>query len=98
MASFYDVVKRIAREQMEASQPATVMYGTVTKTSPLEVIVEQRFTIGADFLVVPEHMTPYSVMVGSQIIEIRRGFSAGDRLVLLRSPGGLEYVVLGRLP
>lgn len=97
MASLNDVIKRIAREQMEAAQPAAVMYGTVTSTNPLEVNVDQRLPLSADFLVVPEHMTAYSVTVGSQTIEIRRGLAQGDRVILLRSPGGREYVVLGRL-
>ena len=98
MASLNDVIKRIAREQMEAAQPAAVMYGTVTSTNPLEVNVDQRLPLSADFLVVPEHMTAYSVTVCSQTIEIRRGLEAGDRVILLRCPGGREYVIVGRLP
>nr|WP_240353123.1 DUF2577 family protein [Cohnella algarum] len=63
------------------------MYGVVTQTSPLEVTVDQRLPLSADFLIVPEHMTAYSVTVDGQTVEIRRGIEEGDRLVLLRSMG-----------
>lgn len=77
------IIKRAAKEQAESAQPVAVLYGTVTGHAPLEVNVEQRFTLSADFIVVPEH-------VGD-------GLQAGDRVVLLRVAGGRQYIVLGRL-
>jgi hypothetical protein len=96
--SLIDTIKRIVNDQVHAMQPAAVMYGVVTKENPLEVNVDQRLPLTADFLILPEHMTAYSVTVGVQTIEIRRGLELGDRVILLRSAGGRDYVVLGRLP
>jgi hypothetical protein len=76
------IIKRAAREQVESTQPVAVLYGKVLSADPLEVNVEQRFTLTADFIVVPEH-------VGIVL--------TGDRVILLRVAGGRQYIVLGRL-
>lgn len=46
---------------MEANNPVSIMFGEVSKINPLEVNVDQRFTIDADFLIVPESLTRYEV-------------------------------------
>lgn len=50
-------IKRAALAAWEASGPVAVQFGTVVRDDPLEVYVDQRFTIDADFLVVPESLT-----------------------------------------
>jgi hypothetical protein len=54
-----DIVKQAGMQAYEASNPVAVMFGTVTKTNPLEVNVDQRFTLTEDFLVVTERVTEY---------------------------------------
>jgi len=77
------IIKRAAKEQAESAQPVAVLYGTVTSGDPLEVNVEQRFALSAEFLVVPEH-------VGAAL-------APGERLILLRVAGGRQFIVLGRV-
>jgi len=96
--SLNDMVKQIVSNQVHAMQPVAVMYGLVTNTNPLEVNVDQRLPLTADFLVVPEHLTPHNVTAGMQELVIRRGLELGDRLILIRAAGGNEYVIVGRLP
>jgi hypothetical protein len=38
-----------------------IMFGEVTRIDPLEVTVDQRFAIDADFLIVPENLTRYEI-------------------------------------
>jgi hypothetical protein len=95
--SLVQVIKRAAKEQSDAAQPVAVMYGVVTQDNPLEVSVDQRFTLPADFLVVPEHMTAYSLTIEGQEYEIRRGLEAGDKILLLRTAGGSQLIIVGRL-
>jgi hypothetical protein len=95
--SLNSLVKRIVKDYLYSAQLADTAYGTVKSSNPLEVTVDQRFTLPVDFLVVPEHMTAYSITVGGQKFEIRRGLEAGDRVVLVRSSGGGKYVIVGRL-
>lgn len=87
------------------------MFGTVTKAYPLEVNVDQRFTIDADFLIVPESLTPYEISLQhnhttdtgttgdalTQPVVIRRGLQVGDKVVLLRMQGGQKYLILDRV-
>lgn len=54
--SLLDLVKQAGVGAVEASNPMAVLFGTVTKANPLEVNVDQRFTLTGDFLVVPESL------------------------------------------
>lgn len=56
-----NAIRQAALSAMEAGNPVVVMFGTVTKDNPLEVNVDQRFTLDADFLIVPESLTRYEV-------------------------------------
>lgn len=91
-----NTIKQAAMEAIEASKPVAVMTGTVTKTSPLEVNVDQRFTLDADFLIVPESLTRYTLMIGSTEYVVRSGLQAGDRVILLRVQGGQKYLVVDK--
>lgn len=97
MASINDAVKQIVKRSLEAQQLTTTLFGNVTLADPLEVTIDQRFTLSADFLVVPEHLQELRLTIGETEYEIRRGLHVGDKLILVRSEGGLQYVVAGRL-
>lgn len=56
-----DLIRQASIGAVEASSPVAVLLGTVTKADPLEVNVEQRFTLTRDFLIVPESLTEYEV-------------------------------------
>lgn len=91
------LIKQASMGAYNASNPVAVMFGTVTKTNPLEVNVEQRFTLTRDFLVLTERLTEYRTTVDGNEIIIRRGLQAGDKVLLLRIQGGQQYVVLDRV-
>lgn len=97
IAELANLIKRAGVGAVEAGSPVTVLYGSVINISPLEVNVDQRFTLDEDFLIVPEHLTPYSIVIGTQTVVIRRGFEVGDTLILLRVQGGEQYVILDRV-
>jgi len=97
MSSMNDLIKRVTKGYLESLKLADVQYGTVTRTNPLEVTVEQRLALTEDFLVVPEHMTSYTIPLGDQQVIIRRGLETDDKVVLVRENGGLNYVIVGRL-
>lgn len=56
-----NTIKQAATEAVEAGKPVNILFGEVTNSDPLEVNVDQRFTIDADFLIVPESLTRYEV-------------------------------------
>jgi hypothetical protein len=106
-----DQIKRAAIAAIESSNPVAVMYGTVTNISPLEVNVDQRFTIDADFLLVPESLTRYEIdlkhnhqYTGGTTedalldkIVIRKGLAEGDKVVLIRVQGGQQFLILDKV-
>jgi len=105
------VVKQAAMDAIAASNPVTLIFGEVIKADPLEVNVDQRFTLTADFLIVPESLMKYEIdarydhsynegTTGSGLQDkllIRRGLDAGDKLILLRMQGGQRYLILDRV-
>lgn len=92
-----NLIKQASMGAFESSNPVAVLFGTVVKANPLEVNVEQRFTLTRDFLVLTERLTEYRVTVEGQQITIRRGLQTGDKVILLRVQGGQQYVVWDRV-
>ncbi|MCM3273653.1 DUF2577 domain-containing protein [Paenibacillus elgii] len=105
--SLLDLVKRAALDAVEAQKPVGILFGKVTKKSPLEVFVDQRFTLTEDFLILPEQLTELKIDLkhthggsGEALTEpivIRKGLEDGDRVILLRMQGGLNYLIIDRV-
>lgn len=77
-----DVIKEVGVGAVEASSPVMVAYGTVIQSSPIEINVDQRFTLESDFLVKTEKT---------------KNIEVGDKVILLRVQGGQQYVVLDKV-
>lgn len=92
-----NAIRLAALSAMEAGNPVAVMYGEVTKTNPLEVNVDQRFTLDADFLVQTAATTELKVNIGGTDYVVREGLRIGDQVVLLRIQGGQKYFILDRV-
>lgn len=92
-----DVIKRIAKEAVEAGSPVAFTYGTVTAVGPLEVLVDQRFSLPEELLVIPESLKEYKLDIGGVEYEIRKGLEAGDQLILVRMQGGQNYLIIDRV-
>lgn len=78
-----DIIKRAGVGAVEANQPVAVMYGTVTKLNPLEVLVEQRLPLTRDFLIVPERLAGH--------------FELGEKYILIRVQGGNQFLIMDRV-
>lgn len=76
------LIKQASLSAVDASNPVAVMFATVVKNNPLEVNVEQRFTLTRDFLVVADKA---------------KNLVPGDKVILLRVQGGQQYVVLDKV-
>ncbi|MNW46028.1 hypothetical protein D3C74_233060 [compost metagenome] len=100
-----DKIKQLGANAVHAGNPVAVMFGTVTGINPLEVNVDQRFTLDEDFLVITESLVRYEVDLkhrhnGATMddalvdkVVIREGLKVGDSVLLLRMQGGQKYVV-----
>lgn len=56
-------IKRAAQEANEASQPSDFCFGKVTSVAPLQILVEQKMTLGAAQLVLTRNVTDFTTMV-----------------------------------
>lgn len=54
------IIKQAAVNAVDANKPVNVVFGTVISTSPLQIQVEQKLTLGKEQLVIAKHLTNYS--------------------------------------
>lgn len=59
--SLAKTIRSLGVGAVDAGNPVTVMFGSVTKINPLEVNVDQRFTLDEDFLIVTERLSKYEI-------------------------------------
>nr|WP_068784117.1 DUF2577 domain-containing protein [Paenibacillus phocaensis] len=93
-------IRQLGAGAVDAASPVAVLFGKVTNTAPLEIQVDQRFTIDRDFLVIPAYLTRYELDWPPEVAGpsapkavIREGLAAGDNVLLLRMQGGQKYIV-----
>lgn len=61
--SLSNAIKLTAEAARERGKPTDIRYGTVVSTSPLKVKISAELTLPSSVLVVPQHLTNYSVNV-----------------------------------
>lgn len=98
MVSTIQLIKQAAKDAVDASNPVGIFYGTITSTAPLQVEVDQRFTLTEEFLELTKATKELKVPVdGGGYYTLRRKLEQGDRVILLRVQGGAKYIVLDRV-
>lgn len=108
MMALGDKIRKLGSEAVGAGNPVAVLFGTITNINPLEVNVDQRFTLDEDFLILTESLQRYELdlkhthlLPGSEVtkdalidkIVVRPGLQKGDIVLLLQVQGGQKYVV-----
>lgn len=58
-----DIMKRASMDAVDNAQMCDLRFGTVVSTSPLKVQVTNLLTIPESALIVPQHLTDYTVSV-----------------------------------
>lgn len=58
-----EIIKIASREETENGQPTDLRTGTVVSVSPLKVQITNVFTVPESMLIVPRHLTDYTVDV-----------------------------------
>lgn len=61
LGDLVESMKKAALDAIEASYPATVMFGVVIGVNPLWINVEQKMTLGRAQLVLTRNVTEYTV-------------------------------------
>ena len=63
MPNMIDIIKRAAIDAVNASMPVDIIFGVVTTSTPLNVKINQRLTIDADFLLELKPQTTYKALL-----------------------------------
>lgn len=95
------LIRDLSSNTLDTKKPPRLMQGQVTSIRPLKILVEQRLELTQSFLIVPEHLTDYSVSAkvgnsGRQTITFYNGLKPGDRVILLSDLGSQLFYVLDR--
>lgn len=56
-------IKKAASKAVKAEKPVEVCFGKVTSASPLQILVDQKFTLGAAQLVLARNVTDFKTMI-----------------------------------
>lgn len=56
-----DTIKRAGLVAVNSENPVNLLFGEVIEKDPLVIKVDQRFDLTADFLIVPESLTPLEI-------------------------------------
>lgn len=98
---FVKLIKKAAVEAYEASKPVQICFGKVTKASPLEIIVDQKLTLGKSQLVLTRNVTDFEAEITIDGEKKKATFhnklQVGDEAILLRQQGGQKYIVEGKI-
>lgn len=62
-SSLSEIIKKMAVGANDANAPTSVLFGTVTSISPLEITVEQKLKLTKEFLVLTKNVKDYTVDV-----------------------------------
>lgn len=98
-------IKKAAVDAVNAAKPAEICFGKVTRASPLQILVEQKMTLGKSQLVFSRNATDYSATVlytdengeHTRKITVKNGLTVGDEVILIRQQGGQKYIVWDRV-
>lgn len=95
------LIKKAAVDAVNASKPANMLFGTVIRTSPLKIKVDQKLTLGQAQLVLSENLTDRSVSIlidgVQQTATIRNALKKGDEVIMMQLSGGQKYIVIDRI-
>ncbi|CEO27177.1 DUF2577 domain-containing protein [Paraclostridium sordellii] len=90
---FVRLIKQGARHAIPENTLTDLVPGEVTNESPLTVLVENRFKIDQDFLVLSPFCREFKDKNGSVLFE---NLKIGEKVLLLRVSNGQQFYVLDR--
>ena len=97
------VLQRAAVEAVRASKPTEVTRGKVVSTEPMQIMVDQKITLGELQIdcgeAMEEYMAETELEIGEMIgkMKVRRSLDVGDEVILVRQQGGQKYIMYDKV-
>lgn len=82
--SLIQIIKKISKQEREASVPSDLVIGTVAKISPLEIKISSKITIDSDFFYLTQTAN-------------NRSLAVNDKVAMLRMSGGQMYLIIDKV-
>ena len=60
-SKLHSTIKQIALNAVDASKPSGIFFGTVLSASPLQIQLDQKLTLGAEFLILSSLVQDFTV-------------------------------------
>lgn len=94
-----NVIRNAARDTTR--QATDMVFGTVTRTNPLTVKIDNRLEISNPFLVTTSAVSDFNVDMilngQTQTYTAKLGLKVGENVLLLRTQNGQRYIIIDRL-
>lgn len=72
------VIKQAAVDAIEAQKPCIVLFGTVTKEKPLEILVEQKMSLSEAQLTLSRNVTDFQTEISFDDPNIKQQYTTWD--------------------
>lgn len=66
MPNLVELIQQIAKDTNNSLSLADVLFGTVTSTSPLKILIEQKLELSEEFLILTKNVKDYTVDVSME--------------------------------
>lgn len=100
-AEWIENIRKIALQAVAAGNPCDLLPGTVTKTSPLEIQIDQKNVLYSEQILVTVSMTDHDQdmtipEIGDVRVAVKNGLKVGEKVILFQERGAQRFLVLDR--
>ena len=96
MSDLIEVIQKIAQDAQEGTKPTDLVFGTVAAGGTV-ILENTMLPIPASALVLTDNVVPRSGKSSDgATVQLSRGLSPGERVVMLRCASGQRFIVLSR--
>ena len=86
MSDLIGIIKKAALDAVENTKPMAVMFGVVKEIAPIEISIEQKFTLGEKELIFLNET--------KWLRETTDKRNIGKKVMFLRMQGGQRFIVM----
>ena len=96
MSDLIEVIQKIAQDAQDGTKPTDLVFGTVAAGGTV-ILENTMLPIPASALILTDNLVPRSVKSSDgATVQLSRGLSPGERVVMLRCASGQRFIVLSR--
>ncbi|WP_343208226.1 DUF2577 family protein [Anaerolentibacter hominis] len=88
MPNIVEVIKKAAVDAVRQEKPVAVTFGTLSGSKPVTVKIDQKVTLGPEFLIIPHH---FQSDMDEKIIK------KGDNIIMISLQGGQKFLLLDKV-